>query len=72
MNLSFKKQIENLEPEVLLKSIELDDDDDNFQFELDIFNTEKEIIAVSPKCVRYIFLMIHFLKVILNLPIFLD
>ena len=52
MYVSFKKQMKNLEREVLLKSVELDDDGDDFQFELDSFNTEEEIIAVSPKCVR--------------------
>ena len=52
MNVSFIKQIKNLEREVLLKSVELDDDRDDFQFELDNFNTNEEIIAVAPKCVR--------------------
>ena len=35
MNVSFIKQMKNLEREVLLKSVELDDDGDDFQFELD-------------------------------------
>jgi ferredoxin len=35
-----------------LKSVELDDDGDDFQFELDNFSTEEEIIAVAPRCVR--------------------
>jgi len=52
MNVSFIKQMKNLEKEVLLKSVELDDDGDDFQFELDDFNAEEEIIAVAPKCVR--------------------
>ena len=52
MNVSFIKQMKNLEREVLLKSVELDDDGDDFQFELDDFSTEEEIIAVAPKCVR--------------------
>ena len=52
MNVSFIKQMKNLEREVLLKSVELDDDGDDFQFELDSFNAEEEIIAVAPKCVR--------------------
>ena len=52
MNVSFIKQMKNLEREVLLKSVELDDDGDDFQFELDDFKTEEEIIAVAPKCVR--------------------
>ena len=52
MNVSFIKQMKNLEREVLLKSVEVDDDGDDFQFELDDFSTEEEIIAVAPKCVR--------------------
>ena len=44
--------MKNLEREVLLKSVELDDDGDDFQFELADFSTEEEIIAVAPKCVR--------------------
>ncbi|MCR5027463.1 MAG: 4Fe-4S binding protein [Methanobrevibacter sp.] len=52
MNVSFIKQMKNLEREVLLKSVELDDDGDDFQFELNEFKAEEEIIAVAPKCVR--------------------
>ena len=52
MKVSFIKQMKNLEREVLLKSVELDDDGDDFQFELDDFSTQEEIIAVAPKCVR--------------------
>ena len=52
MDVSFIKQMKNLEKEVLLKSVELDDDGEDFQFELDKFNAEEEIIAVAPKCVR--------------------
>lgn len=44
--------MKNLEREVLLKSVELDDDGDDFQFELAEFRAEEEIIAVAPKCVR--------------------
>nr|WP_296797618.1 4Fe-4S binding protein [uncultured Methanobrevibacter sp.] len=44
--------MKSLEREVLLKSVELDDDGDDFQFELSDFKTEEEIIAVAPKCVR--------------------
>ena len=44
--------MKNLEREVLLKSVELDDDGDDFQFELNEFSAEAEIIAVAPKCVR--------------------
>ena len=46
MNVSFIKQIKDLEREVLLKSVELDDDGDDFQFELDDFSTNEEIFPV--------------------------
>ena len=46
MNVSFIKQIKDLEREVLLKSVELDDDGDDFQFELDDFSTNEEIFAL--------------------------
>lgn len=52
MNVSFIKQMKSLEREVLLKSVELDDDGDDFEFELDNFNAQEEIIAIAPKCVR--------------------
>lgn len=52
MNVTFQKQMKNLEREVLLKSVDLDDDGDDFQFELDEFHSNEEIIAVAPRCVR--------------------
>ena len=44
--------MKNLEREVLLKSVELDDDGDDFQFELEDFSSFEEIIAIAPRCVR--------------------
>ncbi|MBQ2653871.1 MAG: 4Fe-4S binding protein [Methanobrevibacter sp.] len=52
MNVTFQKQMKNLEREVLLKSVDLDDDGDDFQFELDDFSSNEEIIAIAPRCVR--------------------
>ncbi len=52
MNVSFIKQMKDLEREVLLKSVELDDDGEDFQFELDDFSSQEEIIAIAPRCVR--------------------
>ena len=52
MNVSFIKQMKDLEKEVLLKSVELDDDSDDFQFELEDFSAEDEITAIAPRCVR--------------------
>ena len=44
--------MKNLEREVLLKSVDLDDDGDDFQFELNNFSANEEIIAIAPRCVR--------------------
>lgn len=52
MNVTFQKQMKNLEREVLLKSVDLDDDGDDFQFELEDFEAFEEIIAIAPRCVR--------------------
>ena len=52
MNVTFQKQMKNLEREVLLKSVDLDDDGDDFQFELEDFSSAEEIIAIAPRCVR--------------------
>ncbi|WP_458403165.1 4Fe-4S binding protein [Methanobrevibacter sp.] len=52
MNVSFEKQMKDLEREVLLKSVDLDDDGDDFQFELSQFSANEEIIAIAPRCVR--------------------
>ena len=52
MNVSFIKQMKNLEREVLMKSVELDDDGEDFKFELEDFSAEDEIIAIAPRCVR--------------------
>lgn len=52
MNISFDKQISSLEREILLKSVEIHDSGDNFQFELNKFFSQKEIIAIAPRCIR--------------------
>ena len=52
MKVTFQKQMKNLEREVLLKSVDLDDDGDDFQFELNDFKADEEIIAIAPRCVR--------------------
>ncbi len=52
MNVSFDKQIKSLEREILLKSVEIHDSDDDFQFELNNFFSQEEIIAIAPRCVR--------------------
>lgn len=52
MNISFDKQISSLEREILLKSVEIYDSGDDFQFELNKFFSQKEIIAIAPRCIR--------------------
>ena len=52
MNISFDKQISSLEREILLKSVEIHDSGDDFQFELNKFFSQKEIIAIAPRCRR--------------------
>lgn len=52
MNISFDKQISSLEREILLKSVEIHDSGDDFQFELNKFFSQKEIIAIAPLCIR--------------------
>ena len=52
MNISFDKQIGSLEREILLKSVEIHDSGDDFQFELNKFFSQEEIIAIAPRCIR--------------------
>ena len=52
MNISFDKQISSLEREILLKSVEIHDSGDDFHFELNKFFSQKEIIAIAPRCIR--------------------
>lgn len=52
MNISFDKQISSLEREILLKSVEIHNSGDDFQFELNKFLSQKEIIAIAPRCIR--------------------
>lgn len=52
MDVSFDKDMKSLEREVLMKSIDLDDNIKEFTFELNDFHSEEEIIAVAPKCCR--------------------
>ncbi|WP_409200951.1 4Fe-4S binding protein [Methanobrevibacter sp. DSM 116169] len=52
MKVSFKKQMKKLEREVLLKSADLDDDIEDFKFEVESFNSKDNTISISPICVR--------------------
>jgi ferredoxin len=52
MELSFKKKVENLQREVLLKSVDLDDDIDDFQIDIGDYSNSDRILTISPRCVR--------------------
>lgn len=52
MDISFDKEMKSLEHDVYMKSVDLEDNTDDFKFELDDFQLEEEIIAIGPDCVR--------------------
>ncbi len=52
MDISFDKKIKSLENGVYMKSVDLEDNTDDFKFELGDFQSEVELIAIGPDCVR--------------------
>lgn len=52
MDISFDKELKSLEHDVYMKSVDLEDNTDDFNFELGDFQLEEEIIAIGPDCVR--------------------
>lgn len=52
MELRFQKKMELLEKEVILKSVELDDDIEDFEVDIGDFQSKDRFIAISPRCVR--------------------
>ncbi len=52
MDISFDKEMKSLEHDVYLKSVDLEDNTDDFKFELGDFQSEVELIAIGPDCVR--------------------
>lgn len=52
MDISFNKKMESLEYDVYLKSVDLEDNNDDFKFEIDDFQSVQELIAIAPDCVR--------------------
>ncbi|MDR0911338.1 MAG: 4Fe-4S binding protein [Methanobrevibacter sp.] len=52
MEIIFKKQLESLEHEVVLKSVDLDDDIEDFQVNIEDFSLNDKILTISPRCVR--------------------
>ena len=52
MEIKLKKQIETLEREITLKSVDLDEDIEDFNVDIHDFNDQEKLITISPRCVR--------------------
>lgn len=52
MEFKFEKQMEILENEVILKSVDLDDDIEDFNVDIGEFKSNESFMAISPRCVR--------------------
>ena len=52
MEIKLKKQIETLEREITLKSVDLDEDIEDFSIEIHDFKDQEKLITISPRCVR--------------------
>lgn len=52
MDISFDKEMKSLENDVYMKSVDLEDNTDDFKFELGDFQSEVELIAIGSDCVR--------------------
>lgn len=52
MEFKFEKQMDLLEKEVILKSVDLDDDIEDYEVDIDEFQSNETFMAISPRCVR--------------------
>jgi ferredoxin len=52
MEIKFKKQFQNLKKEVVLKSVDLDDDIEDFQINIGQYENKDRVFTISPRCVR--------------------
>ena len=52
MEIKLKKQMEYLQKEVILHSVDLDDDIDDFKVDIGFYEAEDNLLAISPRCVR--------------------
>ena len=52
MEIKLKKQIETLEREITLKSVDLDEDIEDFNVDIHDFKDQEKLITISPRCVR--------------------
>lgn len=52
MDIYFDKEMKSLENDVYMKSVDLEDNTDDFNFELNNFKSEVELIAIGSDCIR--------------------
>ncbi|RBQ23791.1 Polyferredoxin protein MvhB [Candidatus Methanobinarius endosymbioticus] len=52
MEMKLKKQMKNLQKEVVLKSVDLNDDIGDFEVNIGAYEVEDKFITISPRCVR--------------------
>jgi ferredoxin len=52
MEIKFKKQIENIQKEVVLKSVDLDEDVKDFHIDIGDYKAKDKMFTISPRCVR--------------------
>lgn len=52
MEIKLKKPIKNLQKEVLVRSIDLEDDIEDFQLNIGNYESNDKFITISPRCVR--------------------
>ena len=52
MEVKLKKQIETLEKEITLKSVDLDEDIEDFNVDIHNYRNTDKLITISPRCVR--------------------
>jgi len=52
MEIKLKKQMKNLKKEVVLKSVDLDNDIDDFKVDIGAYESENNFITISPLCIR--------------------
>lgn len=52
MEIKLKKDLEKIKREVMLKSVDLDDDIEDFEIDIDDYEYNNKFITISPNCVR--------------------
>jgi len=52
MEIKIKKPIEILEKEITLKSVDLDEDIDDFSIDIHDYKYDEKLITISPRCIR--------------------